>query len=670
MTGASFGRYGVQGTGITKEQLYSTASYQAKNLQGIGLGGNNLAGWDLSGQSLTNASLYSSTLRNANLTGANLTGAQLNESTLTGANLTGANLTNARLDYSTLTQANLSGAVVTGAYFGRYDGQGTGITKEQLYSTASYQAKNLQGIGLVNYRLTGWDLSGQNLTNAQLDFSTLTNADLTGANLTSADLGNSRLTNANLTGAVVTGASFGRYDGQGTGITKEQLYSTASYQAKNLQGIGLRSNNLSGWDFSGQNLTNARLDRSTLTNANLTGVNLTNARLDYSTLTQANLTGAAVAGASFGRYDGPGTGIAKEQLYSTASYQAKNLQRIGLEGNDLTGWDFSGQNLTNADLDYSTLTQANLTGAVVTGASFVNTTSGGFTKQQLYSTASYQRKNLRGTFWDGNDLTAWDFSGQDMTDANFFDEDNDEYIPSPNLSNANFSGANLSQAFLSDSTLTDANLIGTNLRNANLEEVQGLRDAAFDYTTVYNQWTRFPIFFSPARMRLTLSSSHSGDFSADDVHDAVDVDMLASEIRDPDRWFWLYSMFDLDGDGSVGDRDHRIWVKDVKHTWYGDADLDGEFNSDDFVQVFQAGKYEREPILDSHGDIVNPVSWAEGDWNADGIFDSRDMVTAFVDGGYELEPRTDVAAVPEPAAWTLLVIGFVLWLFSRRTCAT
>ena len=45
------------------------------------------------------------------------------------------------------------------------------------------------------------------------------------------------------------------------------------------------------------------------------------------------------------------------------------------------------------------------------------------------------------------------------------------------------------------------------------------------------------------------------------------------------------------------------------------------------------------------------------------------MIAAFVDGGYEQGPRTDVAAVPEPGAWTLLVIGLVLWLFGRRTCA-
>ena len=27
-------------------------------------------------------------------------------------------------------------------------------------------------------------------------------------------------------------------------------------------------------------------------------------------------------------------------------------------------------------------------------------------------------------------------------------------------------------------------------------------------------------------------------------------------------------------------------------TWFGDADLNGEFNSSDFVQAFQVGKYE------------------------------------------------------------------------------
>ncbi len=76
-------------------------------------------------------------------------------------------------------------------------------------------------------------------------------------------------------------------------------------------------------------------------------------------------------------------------IYTTASYQAKDLQAISLNNNDLSGWNFGGQNLAHAHLDRSTLTGANLSNAVVKGTSFWSTTSRGFTAAQLYSTASY-----------------------------------------------------------------------------------------------------------------------------------------------------------------------------------------------------------------------------------------------------------------------------------------
>ena len=57
-------------------------------------------------------------------------------------------------------------------------------------------------------------------------------------------------------------------------------------------------------------------------------------------------------------------------------------------------------------------------------------------------------------------------------------------------------------------------------------------------------------------------------------------------------WWLPDAAFDLNGDSIIDQEDHRVWVKDLEHTWFGDADLNGEFNSKDFVQVFQAGKYE------------------------------------------------------------------------------
>ena len=594
ITGAGF--YRTVSNGFTAAQLYSTANYREKNLRSIVLGQNDLSGWDFGGQDMTGA-------------------------TLSGATLTGV---------------NLAGAVITGASFSNTTRQieegEVGFTAAQLYSTANYQQNNLQKVTFSANDLTGWDFSGQDLAGADLSETTLTGADLAGA--------------------VITNARFDNF----VDFASQQFYSTASYQAKDLRGIRLSTNNLEGWDFAGQNLTRASFDWSRLDNADFRSANLSNTTWRYGTsltnanfeganlagalfvntqfgwpadLTGANLTSAVVTGADFG-----GTtsrGFTPAQLASTASYQAKNLQAIGLAGCDLTSWDFSGQNLTSASLGSSTLTNTDLTGAVVTGANFWQTTSRGFTQTQLSSTDSYQAKDLQGIGLGSNDLTGWDFSGQNLTGA-----------------------------YLSGSTLTNANLSGASLKNAYLREATGLTAATVDAATVYNQWTVFPDDFDPVVAGLTLVTSPSGDFDANDTLDGNDVDSLSAEVRRdgsvpvlgrlPDE------MFDLNADGTTDQEDHRIWVKDLANTYFGDANLDGEFSTGDFVQAFQAGKYETR----------GQAGWGQGDWNGDGVFDTADFVIAFEDGGYEQGPRTNVHAVPEPGTTALLLTATVLLLLRRR----
>jgi len=125
-------------------------------------------------------------------------GAYLINLDLTQAYLIGANLTNADLANANLTNALLTGATVVGVNF--IGGRGvTYLTPSQLYSTASYKAQDLRGISLGR-DLTGWNFSGQNLTNASFYFANLANANLTNANLTSAQFSSDTLTNANLTG--------------------------------------------------------------------------------------------------------------------------------------------------------------------------------------------------------------------------------------------------------------------------------------------------------------------------------------------------------------------------------------------------------------------------------------------------------------------------------------
>ena len=146
-----------------------------------------------------------------------------------------------------------------------------------------------------------------------------------------------------------------------------------------------------------------------------------------------------------------------------------------------------------------------------------------------------------------------------------------------------------------------------------------------------------------------------GDYNGDGLLDAADLDLQAAAMNNPNPDLGVY---DENNDGLVDFADRQIWVSDLKMTWMGDADLDGQFNSRDLVTVFTAGEYES-------GDAAN---WAEGDRNGDLTFGSADLVSVFTDGGYEAGPKAAAAAVPEPSS-IILVLTSLLALFgvARRS---
>ncbi|MCA9212271.1 MAG: hypothetical protein KDB27_04335, partial [Planctomycetales bacterium] len=69
-----------------------------------------------------------------------------------------------------------------------------------------------------------------------------------------------------------------------------------------------------------------------------------------------------------------------------------------------------------------------------------------------------------------------------------------------------------------------------------------------------------------------------GDVDGDGDCDAADIDAIAAAISGGNS----DAKFDLNNDGSVDDADRVSLIKDLKNTWIGDSNLDGEFNSSDF----------------------------------------------------------------------------------------
>ncbi len=163
---------------------------------------------------------------------------------------------------------------------------------------------------------------------------------------------------------------------------------------------------------------------------------------------------------------------------------------------------------------------------------------------------------------------------------------------------------------------------------------------------------------SPLRSQVVFPFD-DGDFDQDGVLTIADLENLMQVLRsDPAN-----RQYDVNRDGLVTDVDRTVWVELLKKTYFGDANLDGQFNSADLVFVLGAGQYEDE--------VTGNSTWSTGDWNGDGEFTTSDFVLALQAGGYEAGVR---AAVPEPTSGTLFAVGLTTLLclarFSRQATAS
>jgi hypothetical protein len=127
------------------------------------------------------------------------------------------------------------------------------------------------------------------------------------------------------------------------------------------------------------------------------------------------------------------------------------------------------------------------------------------------------------------------------------------------------------------------------------------------------------------------SGPAAGDLNGDQQLNVADIDLLCTQVhqREPDL------TADVNADGAVDGADLIELVERILNTSFGDANLDGVFNSSDLVKVFQAGTYEDAFPLNAR--------WDTGDWNCDRDFNSSDLVVAFQRGGYEAVARRPLA---------------------------
>ena len=170
-------------------------------------------------------------------------------------------------------------------------------------------------------------LSGLDLQYADLALATITDVDFASSNLAHAKLGGS-LSGTKFNDATIDNIEIGVAT-TGLLLSLDQLYSTRSYQLRQLSGINLNQSDFfriefSSGDFRRQDFSKAMLNYTIFSNADFT---------------QADLSGSKVVGV----------------WGSGANFSSSNLVRAALDMADFSNADFSQANLVGASFTESNL---------------------------------------------------------------------------------------------------------------------------------------------------------------------------------------------------------------------------------------------------------------------------------------------------------------------------
>src|SRR5262245_30081761 len=243
-------------------------------------------------------------------------------------------------------------------------------------------------------------------------------------------------------------------------------------------GVGLTP--MPGAFWGARDLTQAYLYQGDLAGSFFSGTTLTNAYFGQVTLSGSLISGTQMSGADLTQTHAPGANFRFTTLVG-ADFKNADLSNGTFLSCTLSDTSFRGANLSGTFFN-SVLGGVDFTDAIIAGADLRGQAGSGardFTAGQLYSTASYKNKDLRGIRLSFSDLMGWDFSQQDLTDA-VFDYSklhsarftnatlNNALMFGTELSGADFGSASLRHAGLRGGRLDNANLVGADFSNADL----------------------------------------------------------------------------------------------------------------------------------------------------------------------------------------------------------
>lgn len=329
------------------------------------------------------------------------------------------------------------------------------ISVEYMFNM-DLKGANLSGIDLTEADMRNIDLKGANLCNAVLTRADLENADLRNANLKDADFSQVNLRSVDLRGANLDGISF----------------TFTNFKSANLSNINLSGADLRGIDLKGVNLTRANLSEANLEGVFFTGANLERANLSGSNLNEADFSSAVLKGTNLSMANLDGALFQESELLhsdlSQSDLKGCDFTLAVIEGCDFREADLRESNLSNTTINNMYLGETYLRSVNLTQAKLTNVNMGGaYLRKSCLNKSVLRNVDLRGA-----DLREIELIEATARKANFIGVDlTGSILQKSDLRGACFKNANLNQSDLSGCNLCDADFTDTDLRMVQLNNV-------------------------------------------------------------------------------------------------------------------------------------------------------------------------------------------------------